>query len=105
MPSVRITDLASVLIGSSNVLTAVTGIRPGEKIHEALISEEESWRTVRRGQYYAIMPTLPELQVPDSGEPFNEHEFSSADGLLDKDGVAAIIRTHHLEIEDNPVFQ
>ncbi len=37
-------------------------MRPGEKTHEILISEEEATRTVVRGDYLAIAPILPELR-------------------------------------------
>ena len=46
-----------------------TGIRPGEKIHEIMISEEERYRTVERGAYYVIQPMLPELQKAITGRP------------------------------------
>ena len=105
MPSASIADLASVLIGDRDVVTKVIGIRPGEKLHEALISEEESSRTMRRGTYFAIAPTLPELSTGATGEPFGGHEFSSADGVLDRGQLDTMIRANHLMIEDNPTFQ
>ena len=43
----------------------MTGIRPGEKIHEIMVSEEEAYRTVERGEWYGILPMLPEVL----GEP------------------------------------
>ena len=45
---------------STTIDTVITGIRPGEKIHELLISSEESPRVERRGAYYCIRPLLPE---------------------------------------------
>src|SRR3989304_5652380 len=39
--------------------------RPGEKFDEILVSEEERFRTVDRGKYYAILPILPELRSSD----------------------------------------
>jgi UDP-N-acetylglucosamine 4,6-dehydratase len=63
MPSCRITDLAQVLIDSSaekNVEIEVTGVRPGEKLHEILFSEYESKYTINYdNQYYVILPSLP----------------------------------------------
>ena len=34
----------------------MTGIRPGEKIHEILVSEEEAFRTTERAGYYVLRP-------------------------------------------------
>ena len=47
-PSAKMTDLAAYLIGDRDIETVITGIRPGEKIHEILLSEEEATRTDRR---------------------------------------------------------
>ena len=41
MPAARVVDIADALIGDRNIEKKVTGIRPGEKIHEVLVSEEE----------------------------------------------------------------
>ena len=62
VPSARVVDIAAALIGERPIETVVTGIRPGEKVHEILVSEEECHRTVDRGDYYAILPMLPELR-------------------------------------------
>src|SRR4051812_45109339 len=65
VPSARIVDVASVLVGERQIETVVTGIRPGEKLHEILVSEEEAFRTFERGEYYVIAPMLPELQADE----------------------------------------
>jgi FlaA1/EpsC-like NDP-sugar epimerase len=65
--SARMTDLAAQLIGDREIETVVTGIRPGEKIHEILISEEEATRTVHgEDGYFALRPMLPELAAPST---------------------------------------
>lgn len=57
IPSYRITDLAKVIAPESKIL--FTGIRPGEKIHEELISVSESNYVVDLKKYYAILsPTV-----------------------------------------------
>ena len=55
------------------------GLRPGEKIHEILISEEEIPRTVKRGKYYIICPVLPKLRKIAIKKPALSEELSSAD--------------------------
>ena len=80
-PSAKMTDLAACLIGDRAIETVITGIRPGEKIHEALLSEEEATRTVFGHEgYYALRPMLPELAEPVA-EPALVGEYSS-DGAL-----------------------
>src|SRR3984957_15558174 len=41
VPSAQVTDIAKVLIGDRSIKTKIVGIRPGEKVHEILVSEEE----------------------------------------------------------------
>ena len=62
----KVIDIASALIGKRPIKTVVTGIRPGEKIHEILVSEEEAHRTVEDGGYYKIQPILPEIRPPNN---------------------------------------
>ena len=53
-------DVASALIDGRDIPIVFTGIRPGEKIHEIMVSEEECHRTIERDGYYVICPMLPE---------------------------------------------
>jgi UDP-glucose 4-epimerase len=83
----------------------VTGIRPGEKVHEILVSEEEGHRTVERGDYYAILPMLPELRKSElEGVPLG-HEFSSSDNLMSSEEVAALLKRHDLMLPSSPGHQ
>jgi len=54
IPSYRITDVATAVDASCE--QRVVGIRPGEKIHEEMITESDSINTVDLGKYYAILP-------------------------------------------------
>lgn len=69
IPSYRITDLAEA-IGPECELRVV-GIRPGEKIHEEMITASDSLNTVDLGPYYAILPSaadhFPEDYMEKSG--------------------------------------
>lgn len=82
MPSARMIDLARVLIGERNIRIDFTGIRPGEKIHEILVSEEERFRTIKRGAYYVILSNLPEVRAGALPPPVLDGEFSSADSVV-----------------------
>lgn len=79
--SARVTDIAASLIGDREIDVVTTGIRPGEKIHEILVSEEEAYRTVELNGYYVIRPLLPELHH-EQEERVLEGEFSSADAIV-----------------------
>ena len=104
VPAAKVTDLADVLIDSRPIDVQVTGIRPGEKIHEILVSEEEANRTISRGKYYVILPLLPELRMPAQDQEPLTKEYSSADSIAGKAEVEDLLRRHQLLIEDNPVF-
>lgn len=81
VPSARITDVVEVLIAGQPIEVVITGIRPGEKIHEILVSEEEAFRTTEREGYYVLMPQLPEL-APADFEAALQAEYSSADSIV-----------------------
>lgn len=92
IPSGRIIDIAKIMIGKRNIKIEVTGIRPGEKIHEVLISQEESVRAKDRGDYYAISPMLPEL---GGGTPSTTDlplwQYSSGDAPCTYEEVAELM--------------
>lgn len=60
IPSYRITDVATAIAPEAE--QRVVGIRPGEKIHEEMITSSDSYTTLDLGCYYAILPS----QVSDS---------------------------------------
>jgi FlaA1/EpsC-like NDP-sugar epimerase len=105
VPSARVTDLAAALIEDRSVEIKITGIRPGEKVHEILVSEEESNRTRASGNYYVIEPMLPELRVAESAGDILGHEYSSGDDLMNKDELTELLRRHRLTIADDFVFE
>lgn len=99
-PSARIVDIAHALIAGTAIEVVTTGVRPGEKLHEILISEEEVHHVRRRGDYYAISSVLPELAVGDDvSETVLNEEYSSASGLVSRDEATAILRKHHLMVD------
>jgi UDP-glucose 4-epimerase len=101
VPSARIVDVAQALIAGADIPMVTTGIRPGEKIHEILISEEESYRTVHGAQgYYALRPMLPEVAGDGAVEPVLSAEYSSADNLMAESEVAGYLAARVPEIAD-----
>jgi FlaA1/EpsC-like NDP-sugar epimerase len=100
-PSATVENIAKALIGKRAVETKVVGIRPGEKMHEIMISEEEAHHCVRRGDYYAILPMLPELaERTKEKRGALSAEFSSADNVLDLKRTEALLRQHRLMVDD-----
>jgi UDP-N-acetylglucosamine 4,6-dehydratase len=57
IPSMKVTDLAKAI--APNCEVEVIGIRPGEKLHETMITEDDARRTVEFGTYYVIQPEFP----------------------------------------------
>ncbi len=101
IPSAKVTDIAAVLIGKRPIKTVFTGIRPGEKIHEILVSEEECHRTEERGKYYVIRPILPEVQSVPTSAPVLNAEYSSADAVMNRADLTSILNQQNLMVEDD----
>lgn len=94
VPAARVVDLAEVMVDGRDIPIVFTGIRPGEKLHEIMVSEEECYRTVERGEYYAIRPMLPELQGDIAVTPALTEEYSSSQITLDHDGLRELLAPH-----------
>jgi UDP-glucose 4-epimerase len=97
-PSATVMNVARALVGDRDIAISVTGIRPGEKMDEIMISDEEARRAVVRESYYAIVPMLPELvQHEDQKQPSAlKKEFSSSDCVLDLEGTVDLLKKHSL---------
>jgi UDP-glucose 4-epimerase len=91
VPAARMVDLAEVLVGGRDIPIVYTGIRPGEKIHEIMVSEEECHRTIERNGYYVVCPMLPECAPESTDSGVMSSEYSSADVTLDRDGLRELL--------------
>ena len=69
IPSYRITDVATAI--GPECRQEIVGIRPGEKIHEQMITESDSLNTVDLGRYYAILPSAGAYSVDEYCEHAN----------------------------------
>lgn len=83
VPSARVVDIAEVMMNGRDIPIVYTGIRPGEKVHEILVSEEECYRTIERDGYYVICPILPELRRAPVDHVVLKNEYSSQHANLD----------------------
>ncbi|HEY8560608.1 MAG TPA: polysaccharide biosynthesis protein [Pyrinomonadaceae bacterium] len=94
----RITDVAQALMGDKDLPINYTGIRPGEKIHEIMVSEEECFRTVERGDYFVILPVLPELRGTAEVSNALENEYSSKDDNISVEELRTLLGQANEEI-------
>jgi UDP-glucose 4-epimerase len=103
VPSARIMQVAKALIGDRDIEIVITGIRPGEKVHEILVSDEEAWRTFERGDYYVIQPMLPELAKEKSDAQPLSKEYCSSDFLMSLDETRTLLERHGLTVSQEIV--
>ncbi|MFA6263019.1 MAG: SDR family NAD(P)-dependent oxidoreductase [Candidatus Babeliales bacterium] len=105
LPSLKITDLIDVLKDKfhSESKVVVTGLRPGEKLHEELINRTEIPRTFDFGNYYVITPNIKDwlsdidsIPVYMKGKKFmNEkimNSFNSEQALISKQEIATLFQ-------------
>jgi UDP-N-acetylglucosamine 4,6-dehydratase len=86
IPSYKITDVAMAI--APNCKHIEIGIRPGEKLHEEMITTSDSFNTLDLGKYYVILPQQPMFKVDEYKKHFNAKEvplqFSYNSGTNDK---------------------
>ena len=63
IPSYRILDVAEAI--GPDCKKPIVGIRPGEKIHEEMITSSDSYNTYDLGKYYTILPSTPSWSLND----------------------------------------
>lgn len=92
IPSMKVTDLARAIVPDAEL--RFVGIRPGEKLHEQMIGEEDAFYTYEYPDHYKILPAIHNwhvsnerikdgVRVPDgfSYTSSNNHEWMSAETL------------------------
>lgn len=98
-PSATVINIANALIDGRPIDIELVGPRPGEKLHEILISEEETRHVRRQEDHFVIGPMLPEL-VPERAGPYQEltKEYSSSDSVVSLEDTAAVLEKHDLMV-------
>ena len=93
IPSMTITDLTAAM--APGLPTRVVGIRPGEKLHEMMISSDDARKTVDLGDRFAIEPDFVEYQRAPFDAPLVAEGFSYSSDLndewLDGPGLKAML--------------
>jgi FlaA1/EpsC-like NDP-sugar epimerase len=105
IPSYRITDVAEAI--GPTCEKPIIGIRPGEKIHEEMITASDSFTTIDLGAYYAILPSDGRVQhlyqeaciCNTAVPPGFVYNSSSNPEFLNVEQLRALIREHV-----NPAF-
>lgn len=69
IPSYNIIDVAKAVAPECSL--EIIGIRPGEKIHEEMITSSDAFYTYDLGKYYTILPTIPNFKINDFIDKFN----------------------------------
>lgn len=100
IPSYRIGDVASAV--APDAKQDVIGIRPGEKIHEEMITASDSFNTVDMGDYYAILPMSGEYSIEEycakhGGKPVAPgfaYDSGSNPDFLTVEQLRALIEKH-----------
>lgn len=100
IPSYRITDVAEAIGPSCE--KPITGIRPGEKIHEEMITASDSFTTIDLGDYYAILPSDGRVQqryqeagISSTGVPVGfAYNSGSNPQFLSVEQLRQLIREH-----------
>lgn len=95
MPACRIIDLAKVLSNhyEKELKYNVIGIRPGEKIHEELVSEYEAIRTVEDETFRIILPMTKKLDDKYQNHPkMKEEKYTSNDFLMNESEIRTMLK-------------
>ena len=69
IPSYKITDVATAI--APECRQEIVGIRPGEKVHEEMITSSDSFSTYDLGKYYVILPLSGNWSIDDYINHFN----------------------------------
>ena len=93
IPSIRIVDLAEAV--APGVPTKVIGIRPGEKMHEVMVTSDDAVKTVEFPDHYVIKPSL-ELWISYETDALGE----AGNPVKDKFSYESQSNPHFLTVEE-----
>ena len=98
IPSMKVVDLARAVAPDAELVEV--GIRPGEKLHEEMISAEDSRRTLRQADRYVVLPTLADWGFSSpAGDPVEDgfsYTSDANDLWLNVDQIRAMLNDLNL---------
>lgn len=105
IPSMKITEVAEAV--APGVPTKVIGIRPGEKLHEIMISSDDSRNTVEYDSYFAILPQTSNTEaqgrkLPSGARQVPEGFRYASDNngeWLSKEGLLRLLETEYSDLK------
>lgn len=100
IPSFKITDLAESIAPGKKI--KIVGVRPGEKIHEEMITETDSLNTLEFDNYFVILPSSPQWDIEKFKNNFKgaavkegfKYNSASNDKWLSISEIRELIRIH-----------
>lgn len=100
IPSYKITDVAEAI--GPDCKQEIVGIRPGEKVHEEMITESDSQMTVDNGRYFVILPQTDRFSIDSycmqTSSKRVPHQFTYSSGTNDVwltvEDIRDLIKTH-----------
>ena len=111
IPSMRVTDLARAMAPEAKI--DVIGIRPGEKLHEVLISEDEARTTIELDECYVVLPPEALWFGQENGKyPTLKDDFRYASNTNDEwlsmeqiqEMIAPVERVFPMGAQSEPIF-
>lgn len=99
LTSMKIHDVFSIFAERRNKTIKITEIRPGEKIHEELLNEDELRRTFERDNYYILPPSYQkrdEIVNIVSPDIFKNNSYSSCDNIMNKEDLQKYLKELNL---------
>jgi len=109
MSAVKVSDLAKAIIGSlaskhgfapEDIKVRVTGSKPGEKMHEELMTEDEAKRALETKDMFIVLPEMKELSTRfryPGAKPARARSYKSSDAkLLNKEEIKKMLREGRL---------
>ncbi len=102
IPSYKILDVAKAVAPECSI--EYVGIRPGEKIHEEMITETDSLNSVEFDDYYVILPSMPQWNVDKFMQTFNgrmckqgeSYNSGENEQWLTVEELASLVNTEYL---------
>ncbi|HLR90955.1 MAG TPA: UDP-N-acetylglucosamine 4,6-dehydratase (inverting) [Balneolaceae bacterium] len=100
IPSYKITDVATAI--GPDCVQEVIGLRPGEKIHEEMITTSDSFYTYDLGKYYTILPSQHQWKLEEYIQHFNakkvplgfRYNSGENDEWVSVEELRSLIKTH-----------